>query len=68
MVQFLINFNVSLPTDTKTVELINFSGQKQGFGPRDNADCKHREALSELHRSVPQGNPAAVTDLYDKPE
>ena len=58
------------------MELINFPGQNRSFGRRDSADCKQRamgqsevpNTLNESHHSLPQGNPAAVSNIPDNPE
>ena len=65
--------NALLPPAAKRVEFINFSKPKQSHGWRDSADCSvgRREvlkALSKSHRSLPQGSPAAVSDIHDNPE
>ena len=70
--------NILLPPTAKRVKLITFSGPRRSFVLRrkiaikPTQDCKQRgmrrEALSESHHSLPQGNPADVSDILDNPE
>ena len=67
MVQLLINSNVLFHPAAKSVELIIFPDQSEALLRFDSADCKQRgtklmKALSESRRSLPQENPAVVSD------
>ena len=61
-----------LPPAAKRVELINYSGPKRSFGlsiaPIASSVGRNEapKALSESHRSLPQGNHVAVSDILDK--